>query len=76
MIKYLDNMAYPILIIGAVLMLAAPFTPMPHVVEKVIMLKNGQLTKPIDIFDLFFHLIPTILLAIKIVRDILQRSGN
>ena len=76
MITYLDNMAYPILIIGAVLMLAAPFTPMPHVVEKVIMLKNGQLTKPIDIFDLFFHLIPTILLAIKIVRDILQRSGN
>jgi hypothetical protein len=76
MMTYLDNMSYPILIIGAVLMLAAPFTPMPHVVEKVIMLKNGQLTKPIDIFDLFFHLIPTILLAIKIVRDILQRGGN
>jgi hypothetical protein len=76
MITYLDNMAYPILIIGAVLMLAAPFTPMPHVIEKVIMLMNGRLTKPIDIFDLFFHLIPTILLAIKIVRDILQRSGS
>jgi TRAP-type mannitol/chloroaromatic compound transport system permease small subunit len=76
MITYLDNMAYPILIIGAVLMLAAPFTPMPHVIEKVIMLMNGRLTKPIDIFDLFFHLIPTILLVIKIVRDILQRSGS
>ena len=76
MITYLENMAYPILIIGAVLMLAAPFTPMPHILEKINMLKNGQLTKPIDIFDLFFHLIPTILLAIKIVRDILQRSGN
>ena len=76
MITYLDNMAYPILIIGAVLMLAAPLTPMPHILEKINMLKNGQLTKPIDIFDLFFHLIPTILLAIKIVRDILQRSGN
>ncbi len=76
MFAYLDKMAYPILIIGALLMLAAPFSPMPHVVEKVILLKNGQLTKPIDIFDLFFHLIPTILLAIKIVRDILQRSGS
>ncbi len=76
MFAYLDKMAYPILIIGALLMLAAPFSPMPHVVEKVILLKNGQLTKPIDIFDLFFHLIPTILLAIKIVRDILQRRGS
>ena len=35
-----------------------------------ISIKNGVLTKPIDIFDLFYHLIPTILLAIKIERDI------
>lgn len=32
------------------------------------MLKNGSLTKPIDIFDLFFHLIPTIILALKLYR--------
>jgi hypothetical protein len=51
-------------------MLLAPFKPMPHVIEKLIMLKNGVLTKPIDIFDLFYHFIPTILLAIKIVRDV------
>jgi hypothetical protein len=49
-------------------MLLLPFKPMPHVVEKLIMLKNGVLIKPIDIFDLFYHLIPSILLAIKIVR--------
>jgi hypothetical protein len=44
-------------------------SPMPHVVEKLIMLKNGVLTKPIDIFDLFYHLIPTIILILKIYRD-------
>jgi hypothetical protein len=68
--SFLDKIPYAILIIIAVLMLLAPFKPMPHVVEKLIMLKNGVLTKPIDIFDLFYHLIPTILLAIKIVRDV------
>lgn len=76
MLTYLDNMEYPILVIGALLMLAAPFVPMPHIVEKLIMLKDGQLTKPMDIFDLFFHLIPTILLVIKIFRNLQQNAGN
>jgi hypothetical protein len=50
-------------------MLLAPFYPMPHVVEKILMLKNGTLKKPIDIFDLFFHLSPLALLVLKIIRD-------
>jgi hypothetical protein len=49
-------------------MLLAPFSPMPHVVEKLIMLKNGKLTRAVDIFDLCFHLAPTVLLAIKFFR--------
>jgi len=68
--SFLDKIPYAILIIIAVLMLLAPFKPMPHIVEKLIMLKNGVLTKSIDIFDSFYHLIPTILLAMKIVRDV------
>jgi hypothetical protein len=32
------------------------------------MRKNGALNRPVDIFDLFYHLLPTILLALKIVR--------
>jgi hypothetical protein len=35
----------------------------------VVMLKNGTLTKPIDIFDLFFHLFPTIIFLLKIFRS-------
>ena len=65
---FLDKIPYSILIVGAVLIILAPFKPMPHVLEKLIMLKNGTLTKPIDIFDLFFHLVPTIILILKIYR--------
>jgi len=65
----LDKIPYSILIVIAVFMILAPFKPMPHVLEKLIMLKNGILTKPIDIFDLFFHLIPTLILLLKIYRN-------
>jgi hypothetical protein len=66
---FLDKIPYSILIVGAVLIILAPFKPMPHILEKLIMLKNGTLTKPIDIFDLFFHLVPTLILLLKIYRD-------
>jgi hypothetical protein len=69
MLRWLDALPYGILIVFAILMLLLPFRPMPHVLEKLIMLKNGQLVKPIDIFDLFYHLIPTILLIIKLIRQ-------
>ena len=66
---FLDKIPYSILIVGAILIILAPFKPMPHVLEKLIMLKNGTLTNPIDIFDLFFHLVPTLILLLKIYRD-------
>ena len=69
MLGLLDKIPYSILIIAAIFMLLAPFRPMPHVVEKLIMLKDGALTKPIDIFDLFYHLIPSLLLVIKLLKN-------
>ena len=66
----LDKIPYSILIVAAIFMILAPFKPMPHVLEKLIMLKNGTLTKPIDIFDLFYHLVPTIILLLKIYRSL------
>jgi len=69
----LDKLTYPILIIWAVFMAAAPFVPEPHLVEKVNMLMDGTLTKPIDIFDLFWHLLPDVLLVLKVVRDQSQK---
>jgi hypothetical protein len=69
---FLDKIPYSMLIVFAILMLLAPFRPMPHVIEKLIMLKNGALSKPIDIFDLFYHLLPTIILLLKLYRDYLK----
>jgi hypothetical protein len=67
--RLLDRVSYPVLIFIAVFMLLAPFRPMPHVVEKLIMLKDGNLTRAVDIFDLCFHLAPTVLLVIKYYRS-------
>jgi len=69
MLKILDKIPYPLLIVFTIMMLAAPIRPMPHVVEKIIMLTNGTLTRPIDVFDLFFHLFPLILLIVKFIND-------
>ena len=69
----LDKIPYTLLIIAAIFMLLAPFQPMPHVIEKIAMLKNGVLTKPIDIFDLIFHLSPTFLLIAKAYRDFVSK---
>ena len=63
--RLLDSVSYPILIFIAAFMLLAPFSPTPNVVEKFIMLINGNLTRAVDIFDLCFHLAPAILLGLK-----------
>jgi hypothetical protein len=70
MFKWLDALPWIPAIVGALLVLLAPFRPMPHVVEKIVMLKNGILTRPIDIFDLLLHLFPTILIGIKAIRQL------
>ena len=63
-------MSYRVLIPLALVLGFAPFYPQPHIVEKLRMLMNGTLTKPIDIFDLFWQAWPFGLLAYKIVCDI------
>lgn len=69
----LDFFSYPTLIPAAILLGLAPFLPQPHLLEKLGMLRNGALTKPIDIFDLFFHSAPLLILAAKAGRDYLIR---
>jgi len=66
--RFIDNFPLALLILLAIYMLGAPFVPEPHLVEKARMLREGTLTRPIDIFDVFFHLIPSVLLGIKLYR--------
>ncbi len=65
----LDSIPYGALVPVAILMALAPFYPVPHLVEKLGMLKNGTLVKPLDIFDLLWHLAPILLLAAKLGKD-------
>jgi hypothetical protein len=67
--RFIDRIPYSLLIILSVFLLLAPFRPIPHVVEKIMMLKDGTLHRPIDIFDLFYHLVPLIILLMKLYRD-------
>jgi len=65
---YIDRIPFPLLIVITLFMLGAPFVPEPHLVEKMRMLGEGTLTRPLDVFDVFWHLLPASLLAIKLVR--------
>ena len=75
--RFLAKIDYPILIFIAVLLGLSPFYPEPHLIEKLRMLFQGTLTRPLDVFDLFFHVLPTILLGIKIgLERPWQKNGN
>ena len=67
--SWLDDIPYHIFVLFVLFALLAPFRPMPHVVEKLLMFKNGTLTRPIDIFDLIYHLLPLVILVLKIYKD-------
>jgi len=68
--KWLDKISFPVLIVASLTLGLAPFMPefKPHFLEKLNMLFDGVLTKPIDIFDLFMHGTPWLLLGLKSVR--------
>lgn len=72
--NWLDKIPMGALSIAAVLMLLAPFTPEPHLVQKFNMLMDGSLSRPIDIFDVFWHLLPATLLGLKLIRNARSRS--
>ncbi len=72
---FLDRIPYLALIIVAVFLALAPFQPEPHLVQKWRMFTAGTLRKPIDIFDVIFHLTPALLLAAKVVRDVLGKGA-
>jgi hypothetical protein len=66
--KWLDKIPLTTLLIIALLLGLAPFTPEPHLWEKLKMLAAGELVKPLDIFDLFLHGAPVVLLLLKLTR--------
>lgn len=71
----LKSLSYRSLIFPAIVLGLAPFFPEPHLFQKIMMLKAGTLTKPIDIFDLVLHGGPIAVIIIKFVSDILGKKG-
>ena len=67
MFKLINKIPLLPLVFIAIFMALAPFSPEPHLVEKSRMLINGELSKGIDIFDLFWHSFFLILLALRLL---------
>lgn len=68
MTRLLDKLPLSLLVVLALTLGLAPFTPEPHVWEKLKLLAAGQLMKPVDVFDLLMHGAPLMLLAVKLAR--------
>ena len=65
---FLDQIPLSILIVACLTLGLAPFTPEPHIWEKLKMLASGSLVRPVDWFDLAMHAAPFVLLAAKLAR--------
>ncbi len=70
MLDWLDRTPVGYIALPALLLGLAPFVPEPHLFEKLKMLFAGTLSRPLDIFDLFLHGTPVVLLLIKSVRGV------
>ncbi len=68
--KWLEKIPYSLLAPAALFLALAPFSPEPHLWEKLKMLSAGTLVRPIDIFDLFLHGTPVLLLVLKLTYDL------
>lgn len=71
--RWLDRIPLHFIVLLAAWMAVAPVSPEPHLLEKMRMLVQGQLTRPIDIFDLVLHTAPIVLLAIRVWRIVTAR---
>ena len=73
--NWLDSIPWSILILGSLTLGLAPFTP-PHLFEKLGMLAQGTLSRPIDIFDLLLHAAFPALLVAKAIREGVKRAAQ
>jgi len=74
MMAWLDRFPLKWLVVVALWLGVAPILPEPHLIEKIRMLTQGTLQRPIDIFDFFLHTVPLLLLALRLWRDAQRRQ--
>jgi hypothetical protein len=74
--RWLDRIPLVWLVVLALWMAVAPITPEPHLIEKLRMLGQGMLSRPLDIFDLFIHAMPLLLLVLRLWRRMSAAGGG
>jgi len=72
--KWFDRQPLFIFVVISLILGLAPFMPEPHVWEKLKMLGEGTLSRPIDIFDLLLHGTPWLMLGLKIFRQFVLKK--
>jgi hypothetical protein len=65
----LDRLPWTWLLLLTAWLAIAPITPEPHLIEKLRMLAQGALVRPLDIFDLALHATPLLVVALKLWRQ-------
>ena len=72
--KLLGKFPLALLVVLCLTLGLAPFTPLPHLLEKLKMLVSGELVEPVDIFDLLLHGSPWMLLSLKLFFVVTTRE--
>ncbi len=66
LLKKINRIPFTPLAIVALMLGLTPFFPEPHLLEKLRMLLQGSLQRPLDIFDLLMHGTPALLLIVRL----------
>jgi len=66
LLALISRLPWSVVLIACATLGLAPFTPEPHVWEKLKMLGSGTLSRPIDIFDLLMHGAPFVVAGLKV----------
>jgi len=74
LINIFRKLPWIVLILGSLTLGLAPFTPLPHLFEKIQMLSSGELTRAVDIFDLLLHGLFPLLLIVKVVLSLYRNK--
>jgi hypothetical protein len=70
----IQRLPWTVLVLLCLTLGLAPFRP-PHIVEKLQMLFQGKLARPLDWLDLFLHGAPWVFLLAKVAVSLFGKRG-
>lgn len=72
-LNWIRRLNWNIVVLLCILPGLAPFTP-PHLFEKITMLVQGNLVRPLDWFDLALHGLPWVLALTKLLIILAEKK--